>query len=413
MNNFCFIHVPKCGGMTFREIVAGRCAREDILPASNLDVMQLAPEAIAKAKAAAGHFDYGIFAVLPPGFLKFTILRDPVKRYVSTVSHMMRDPAFSEFHAQLAGMTLDQAAMHPPVRRVMRNAVVKLFCKDPLPIGVASREEAIRLEAERQNLRPDLSLAMERLEGFDVVGTQEHYIESVQLMLAAADLPPLKRAIVVNDDTTGAQADVSPQVLDNIRDLLDRDQVLFDYACRRIRRDVADALYALSAHRYAHAEPPVADRCRLDLAALPGAYGWYAPERDEHGIARRWSGSLDEQGFVIKIRPRSKYLVVLGFQERVGGGKLSIRTNLRTAQARIIPSGAVLFVDNPTSNDMLDVTITYPQAASPKAQGTGEDLRKLGIVMFHVGVFRVESLDGLDIGPYVEAAASNPPGLLP
>jgi hypothetical protein len=397
--------------MTFRQIISTRCDAGDVLPAAgNQELTRMPAHVIRKYRVAAGHFDHGIFSALEPATLRFTILREPVSRYVAAVSHMMRDPAFSTLHEELKGLSIDEAMLHPRVTTQMRNSVVKIFCHDELPVDLRSDDEVSAAQARRDMICADLSLAIEHLDSYQVVGIQERYADSVQLMLLKAGLPPMKLPPLINNDPTGRQSQVSPRVLNEVRGFLDLEVQMYEYALRRMDEELSEAIYSLATNKYASGLDPVPDSYKVDLFRLPGSYGWYAAEPDGNGSVRIWGGSRDEQGFVLKVKPSSRYLVVLNLHARGKDKQVTVTCNIPGARVQYGQFGVVLQVEDTGTSEVLDVAIRYPGAQIPKESGTGEDLRRLGVLLLNVGVFRVESFDQFDIARCLRALRNSPAG---
>jgi hypothetical protein len=409
---FCFVHIPKCGGTSFRSIAASLVGARKVLPAvNNFELVQMGIPQIRAYDAAVGHFDHGIFDVLPPDTLRFTILRDPVHRYLSTVSHMMRDPAFSHLHPKVRGLTIDDAALHPDVVKEMRNSVVKLFCHMTIPTGIASESNARIAEQSRGAITADIDLAIAHLETYEVVGTQERYFESVQLMLISAGLPPIKVTPLLNEDRSERQHDASPAVADHIRELLDLDQRLYEYARRRLDESISSTLYQLSVKEYTSSLPLLPPRYKFHLDELPGSYGWYTPETDENGT-RLWGGLQDEQGFVLRVEPGTRYVITARLGKRDPDHALWVKCNVWGYETLITATGVVIRFETGPSDRMVDIAFVYPNAKSPRESGLGADRRKLGLVLYALAIFKVRSFDEIAADRAMRLIHEAVPGLI-
>jgi hypothetical protein len=400
--------------MTFREMVFARCPKQVILPAiETTDLMQMLPEQIQRYPVALGHFDYGIVPLMS-GRRKFTILRDPVNRYISTVSHMMRDRNFSDLHQLLSGLSLEEALLHEAVRIELQDNMVKLFCYDAIPTGIDAEEAATLQRARSASVQADLDMALARLDHFDVVGTQERYHDSVQLMFASSDLPPVKLVPVVNDDPQSASSKVSDHIRGQIKEMLAKDQALYEYASTRTSRDVSQTIYSLSAATFIRRQQAVGDAFKFHLSQLPNAYGWYAPETGSNGQVQLWGGSRDEQGVVLRVAPFTKYLVVAGLHaidERQMPPQVKSNVSVERVWVASVREWnyVCIALDNDGDNELLDLAFVYENAVSPAAKGTGNDIRRLGLLLTDLAVFKVENFPNA-AEEFVMAMQKSPPG---
>jgi hypothetical protein len=113
-----FLHIPKTGGSTLRKIIDRqyptnetlRCyyQKQGISLQSALEEMNGVPqERATQVNVILGHVGYGIHEHLPWTCSYFTILRDPVERFLSGYYHILRD-SDHKFHAEVQGMTIKE-----------------------------------------------------------------------------------------------------------------------------------------------------------------------------------------------------------------------------------------------------------------------------------------------------------------
>ena len=105
-----FMHIPKTGGMAYRQTLAGEYQASEIFPVPFRPSMTLGePEAypvqyieigdirvsrdvLAKYNLIMGHLDARWLAMLPDGFQPVTILRDPIDQFASLYYYMQQSP---------------------------------------------------------------------------------------------------------------------------------------------------------------------------------------------------------------------------------------------------------------------------------------------------------------------------------
>ena len=167
-----FLHIPKTAGTTLNRIIEWQYNPLSIFTIDPYGVRataerlhELPEERRRRLRMVRGHCYYGLHKLLPQGATYITMLRDPVKRFLSSYYFIQRRP------------------LHPLHRKVKGEQ-----------LGV---EDFLRLTAHRQNLqcgmiagvRADkcaestLELAKKNLKSFSVVGICERFEES--LVLAA------------------------------------------------------------------------------------------------------------------------------------------------------------------------------------------------------------------------------------
>ncbi len=90
-----FLHIPKTGGTTLRDIISRQYKRENIftvpsLKESNAALNDLAFEEKKQLEIVQGHLKFGIHEATDRPSQYFTILRDPIKRVISSYNYILQ-----------------------------------------------------------------------------------------------------------------------------------------------------------------------------------------------------------------------------------------------------------------------------------------------------------------------------------
>jgi len=89
MKKYCFFHIPKTGGISFREYLSGYYHSTELY-----DSYYNFSKAITKIKKwdgfIAGHFIYNPNIVKDNDLISITILREPIQRTISQILHIIR-----------------------------------------------------------------------------------------------------------------------------------------------------------------------------------------------------------------------------------------------------------------------------------------------------------------------------------
>lgn len=221
-----FLHIPKTAGTTLNRIIEWQYNPRRIYTVDPYQIratvgrLQTLPEERRRRlRVVRGHLIYGVHDCLPQGGTYITMLRDPVKRVLSSYQFILRRP------------------LHPLHRKLKAKG-----------IGV---EEFLNYTAKRQNLQTKmlagvpyvgpcdegtLERAIEHAEkSFTVVGLSERFQESL-LMIAATY--GWKIPYYENRKVSKNRPAIDPAMIELIRQHNPQDLALYEYGKKRFEEDL-------------------------------------------------------------------------------------------------------------------------------------------------------------------------------
>lgn len=161
-----FMHIPKTGGLTLRNIIDQQYNRNEIfkIPRNRLDFEQkMSKKASNDLTCAYGHYRFGIHEYFQRPFTYITMLRDPVDRIISTYYFILQNKN-NRLHDMVKNMSLEEFILG-----VGHEADIALYNHQTRYISGKSE--------------PDLQQAKDNIKNhFAVVGLTEMYNESLYLM---------------------------------------------------------------------------------------------------------------------------------------------------------------------------------------------------------------------------------------
>lgn len=254
-----FLHIPKTAGTTLNRIIEWQYDPRRIYTVDPHQIratvarLKTLPEKRRRhLQVVRGHFIYGIHDCLPQGGTYITILRDPVKRVLSSYQFILRRP------------------LHPLHRKLKRKGV-----------GV---KEFLEFTANRQNLQTKMlagvsyvgpcddstfAQAKENLEkSFRVVGISERFQDSLLLIATSFgwNIPYYE-----NRKVTKTRLTFDPGVIELISDLNRHDIALYQYGLARLEEGLQKNEEAIGEKARALQATPKPGKLESFLATTAGA----------------------------------------------------------------------------------------------------------------------------------------------
>ncbi len=116
-----FLHIPKAGGTTLNGIINQQYSKNTIFRFNSISSWTTVNDLPLRQREALrlirGHFAFGLHQFLPCNSVYFTLLREPVARFVSQYHYIRRSPGLKA-HEQLKSISLDEYIEKKGLRQV-------------------------------------------------------------------------------------------------------------------------------------------------------------------------------------------------------------------------------------------------------------------------------------------------------
>ena len=160
-----FMHIPKTGGLTLRNIIDQQYSKDAILKFSRDGCKRIPTNRVdfTKIRCLYGHNRFGIHEQIPISTTYITMLRDPINRVISTYYFILARPQ-NRLHQKVKNMTLEE-----------------FITSEDKDIIIPVSNHQTRYLSGTKN--PNIEKALKNMEeSFKMVGITEMYNESVFLM---------------------------------------------------------------------------------------------------------------------------------------------------------------------------------------------------------------------------------------
>ena len=172
-----FLHVPRTGGTTFRDIVKHQYKPYEILEIKHFEnavdvITNISEGKVKLLKIVIGHFTFGIHEYFPQVCKYITFIRNPIDRVISTYNYTINHPSHPD-HSKVKDISIDDY-LNSKINRLIDNGQVRI-----LSGIIHTNEEPVFGDCDLDMLKK----AKENVENhFLFVGLSEKYDQSLILI---------------------------------------------------------------------------------------------------------------------------------------------------------------------------------------------------------------------------------------
>lgn len=289
-----FMHIPKTAGMSMRLYLGGQYRAQDVCPAVRWQGVLGREEELKRYRLVHGHFRYNLRELAAPDAKMLVMLREPLRRTVSALRHLQRDPSFHHDHEVAKSLSLSEMLRHPDLMRNQQNVQARFLCAS-LPAAKISaylrKELAQDPAADAGDIEepPELPLAQDRLTSIDFVGLAENINAVVSEMAREMHYHPALYFPLVNEDPfrDNPLDGLNAEDVAILREYNDVDLPMYEFAMQLIERRGFERSMRELVQKGIYRVPEGSFEIPLD-GIMPGS-GWYAPDSDGD-VYWRWTG---------------------------------------------------------------------------------------------------------------------------
>jgi hypothetical protein len=328
-----FMHIPKTAGMSMRQYLGEQYQPHEICPAERWEDLHGRDQEVRAFRLVRGHFRHNLRPLVAPDARMLVVLRDPLRRTVSALRHLARDPNFHHTYETAKDFTLSEMIRQPDIMANQRDVQARFLCASRPPEAVAADLAAARAlnktaEAGGFENPPDFQLAADRLASIDFVGVTEDLATLVTAMAREMDFhPPLYFPFInANPDRADQLQGLSAEELDILREHNTVDLKLYEFARKLIAWRGFDHAMRHMVRSGIYKVPPGSFEIRI-AGVMPGS-GWYRAEQSGEN-AWRWTGPEPQFTIEVPLRPDASYRFSMGFRDPrpAGPAPLTVEIN--------------------------------------------------------------------------------------
>ncbi|HEY4041617.1 MAG TPA: hypothetical protein VGM32_07200 [Rhodopila sp.] len=311
------MHIPKTAGMSMRLYLSEQYHVGDICPFLNWHDLLGREREVGSFRLVQGHFRYNLRPLLADDARVLVLLREPLRRTVSALQHLQRDPGFHLDHKLAHSLSLSEMIRHRELMRAQHNVQARYLCASlPADRVSAYLREALpqdpHADAADREAPPTLELARHRLDAIDFVGLTEDLGAVVSSMAQSMNYHPPLYFPFINENPARLNGlrGVSEEDLGILREYNIVDLQIYEYAKRLIERRVFEHYMQRLIGGGVYAVPSGSFEIPMS-GVMPGS-GWYEPE-NRNGVCWRWTGPGRHFTIEVPLRDDTSYRLIVSF----------------------------------------------------------------------------------------------------
>jgi len=328
-----FMHIPKTAGMSMRQYLNNQYQADEICPAERWqDLLDLERD-VGSYRLVRGHFRYNLRQLVAPDACVLVVLREPLRRTVSALRHLSRDPNFHRTHEMAKHLTLGEMIRDPEIMALQRDVQARFLCASRPATDVTAYLEGARscnLDADagdREN-PPAFQLAADRLEAIEFVGITEELGSLVSTMAEEMNFHPPVHFPVINENPERVDPllGLTGPELDMVRAHNTVDLQLYDFARKMLNGRSFDRSMRQMVRSGVYRVPP--DSFAIEMSGIIPGSGWYHAESAGQ-TSWRWTGPGRRFTLEVPLRQDVSYRFDMTFSDPrpSGPGDLAVEIN--------------------------------------------------------------------------------------
>jgi hypothetical protein len=328
-----FMHIPKTAGMSMRQYLNNQYPADEICPAERWQDLLDLERHVGSYRLVRGHFRYNLRQLVAPDARVLVVLRDPLRRTVSALRHLGRDPNFHQTYEMAKHLTLGEMIRKTEIMALQRDVQARFLCASRPAEDVTTYLEVARsgnLDADAGDSEspPAFQLAADRLESIEFVGTTEGLGALVSTMAEQMDFHPPVHFPVINENPQRVDPllGLTEQELDIVREHNKIDLQLYDFARKLLNGRAFEQSMRQLIRSGVYQVPPGSFEIKMS-GIIPGS-GWY-PAESAGQTSWRWTGPGRRFTLEVPLRQDVSYRFDMTFSEPrpSGPGDLSVEIN--------------------------------------------------------------------------------------